>query len=131
VVQEAFLALYRGWDRVDDPGDALGYLRAAVLNGARSVHRSRRRSRARLLRSVQHTPPVWAAESAVMERGPACRAGRGGQAAAAPARSARARYYLDLSEQEIAGILGVARGTVSSTATLALSMLARQFEEER
>ncbi len=41
------------------------------------------------------------------------------------------RYYLDLSEQEIAGILGVARGTVSSTAARAVSVLVRQFEEER
>jgi RNA polymerase sigma-70 factor (sigma-E family) len=132
VVQEAFLALYRGWDRVEDPGSALGYLRAAVLNGARSVQRSRRRSRARLLRSVQHTPPVWSAESAVMER--ADRRAVLAAVARLPRRQREVlalRYYLDLSEQEIAEILGVARGTVSSTAARALSVLVRQFEEER
>jgi len=48
VVQEAFLGLYRAWDQVRDPDAVLGYLRTAVVNGARSVHRSR--GRARLLR---------------------------------------------------------------------------------
>src|SRR6185437_15824669 len=37
VVQEAFLGLYRAWDRVRDPDAVLGYLRTAVVNGARSV----------------------------------------------------------------------------------------------
>jgi hypothetical protein len=57
--------LYRAWDRVRDPDAVLGYLRTAVVNGARSVHRSRRR--ARLLR-VRHDPPVWSAEAAVVDR---------------------------------------------------------------
>lgn len=132
VVQEAFLGLYRSWSRVDDPDHALGYLRAAVLNGARSVHRSRRRSHARLLRSVQHTPPVWSAESAAMER--ADRRAVLAAVARLPQRQREVlalRYYLDLSEQEIAGILGIARGTVSSTAARALAVLSRQFEEEQ
>ena len=38
VVQEAVLGRYRGWDRVRDPDAVLGYLRTAVVNGARSVH---------------------------------------------------------------------------------------------
>jgi len=64
VVQEAFLGLYRAWDRVRDPDAVLGYLRTAVVNGARSVHRSR--GRARLLR-VPLDPPVWSAEAAAMD----------------------------------------------------------------
>jgi hypothetical protein len=68
VVQEAFLGLYRAWDRawdrVRDPDAVLGYLRTAVVNGARSVHRSH--VRARLLR-VPHDPPVWSAEAAAMD----------------------------------------------------------------
>src|SRR5580693_6731692 len=43
VVQEAFLGLYRAWDRVPDPDAVRGYLRTAVLNG--SVHRGRCRDR--------------------------------------------------------------------------------------
>ena len=36
VVQDAFLGLYRAWDRVRDPDAVLGYLRTAVVNGARA-----------------------------------------------------------------------------------------------
>jgi hypothetical protein len=46
-----------------DKDKALSYLRASVVNGCRSVHRARRRA---LLRRVEHDPPVWSAESAVM-----------------------------------------------------------------
>jgi len=49
VVQDAFVGLYRGWGRLRDPGNALGYLRTAVINGCRSVHRSKSD---RFLRSV-------------------------------------------------------------------------------
>ena len=41
------------------------------------------------------------------------------------------KYYLDLGEDEVAAILGVSRGTVSSTAVRALTALAGQFTEER
>src|SRR5215467_5444318 len=42
VVQEAFCGLYRRWDHLSDPGNALGYVRSSVLNGCRSVHRRAR-----------------------------------------------------------------------------------------
>ena len=38
-VQDAFCGLYRHWDRLDDPGRALGYVRTSVLNGCRSALR--------------------------------------------------------------------------------------------
>jgi RNA polymerase sigma factor (sigma-70 family) len=40
------------------------------------------------------------------------------------------RYYLDLSDQEIAATLRVGRGTVTSTASRALAAIARQLQEE-
>ena len=40
VVHDAFVALYRRWDTVADPGP---YLNVAVLNGCRGVHRRRSR----------------------------------------------------------------------------------------
>lgn len=129
VVQEAFLGLYRGWDRLRDPDAVLGYLRTAVVNGARSVHRSR--GRARLLR-VLHDPPVWSAEAAAMD-------GEDRRAVLAaiarlPQRQREVlalKYYLDLSEQEVAAILGVSRGTVAATGARALATLARQFREDQ
>jgi RNA polymerase sigma-70 factor (sigma-E family) len=125
VVQEAFLGLYQGWHRVRDPGSVLGYLRAAVLNGSRNVLRSRRR--AGLLRAA-HDPPVWSAEAAAMD-------GEDRRAVLAavarlPLRQREVlalRYYLDLGEQEIAVMLGISRGTVSSTVSRALAALARDL----
>jgi DNA-directed RNA polymerase specialized sigma24 family protein len=46
-VQDAFCGLYRHWDRLDDPGRALGYVRTAVLNGCRSALRRRTADRQR------------------------------------------------------------------------------------
>jgi RNA polymerase sigma-70 factor (sigma-E family) len=129
VVQEAFFGLYRAWHRMADHDNLAGYLRTAVLNGCRSVHRSR--SRARLLRAP-YDPPVWSAEAAAMD-GEDRR-----EVLAAVARLPRRqrevlalKYYLDLDEHEVAATLGISRGTVSSTAVRALTMLARQLKEER
>src|ERR1700679_3593287 len=43
VVQDAFLGLHRNWHRVRDPASHPAYLRTAVVNGARAVHRGRGR----------------------------------------------------------------------------------------
>jgi hypothetical protein len=39
VVQDAFVRMYRNWDRADQPG---AYLRTIVVNGCRTWHRRRR-----------------------------------------------------------------------------------------
>jgi RNA polymerase sigma-70 factor (sigma-E family) len=129
VVQEAFLGLQQAWCRLTDHSNLPAYLRTAVLNGCRSVHRSRRR--ARLLRA-SYDPPVWSAEAAAMD-GEDRR-----EVLAAVARLPRRqrevlalKYYLGLGEHEVAATLGISRGTVSSTAARALTALARQLEEER
>ncbi|GAA2863696.1 hypothetical protein GCM10020220_061230 [Nonomuraea rubra] len=41
------------------------------------------------------------------------------------------RFYLELSEAEIAQVMGVSRGTVKSTASRALKVLAAKLQEER
>jgi RNA polymerase sigma-70 factor (sigma-E family) len=128
VVQDAFLGLYRAWPGLRDRDHVLPYLRAAVINGSRSVLRSRRRA---LLRPVQHEPPASSAEAAAM-------AGEDRRAVlAAVARLPRRmrevlvlRYYLGLPDQEIAAALGISRGTVSSTASRGLAAVARDLGEE-
>jgi len=128
VVQEAFLGLYRALPRLRDPAKAPPYLRTAVVNGARSVLRARKRA---ALRRVPQEPPVWSAESAAIageERRELLAA-----VARLPRRSREVlalRYYLDLTDREIAAALGITRGTVSSTASRALAALARQLKEE-
>jgi RNA polymerase sigma-70 factor (sigma-E family) len=129
VVQDAFVGLYRAWCGLTDHTNLAGYLRTAVLNKCRSVHRSR--MRARLLRA-SYDPPVWSAEAAAMD-GEDRR-----EVLAAVARLPRRqrevlalKYYLGLGEHEVAATLGISRGTVSSTAARALAALARQLEEDR
>ncbi len=128
VVQEVFLRLSWSLPRIRDPGKAVPYLRTSVINGCRSVLRARRRA---ALRGVEHQPPVWSAESAALDR-----EDRRAVLAAVARLPRRARevlalrYYLDLPDQEIAAILGVSRGTVSSTASRALGALSRSLKEE-
>ncbi len=125
VVQDAFIGLYRAVHRLADTDKALAYLRTSVVNGCRSVHRSRR---AWFQRSSTGEPAVWSAESAVMAR----EDNRLALAAVArlPRRSREVlalRYYLDMPDPEIAKTLGISRGTVSSTASRALAVLARDL----
>lgn len=127
VVQDAFLSLHRVLPRLRDHDQILPYLRMAVINGSRSALRARRRA---WLRDVQHEPPASSAESAAL-------AGEDRrEVLAAVARLPRRarevlvlRYYLDLPDQEIAAALGVSRGTVSSTASRALAVIARELQE--
>ncbi|ONH22405.1 RNA polymerase subunit sigma-24 [Pseudofrankia asymbiotica] len=127
VVQEAFIGLMRHWSRLRDPGSAQAYVRAAVLNGARGVLR-RRVVLARI--GVRHEPPIWSAESAAMFREDR-REVMAALRRLAPRRQQVLvlRYYLDLSDGEIADMLGITPATVRSTATRALRALARQLGE--
>jgi len=129
VVQDAFLGLYRALPRLRDQDDLLPYLRTAVINGSRSALRARRRA---LLRRVRHEPPASSAESAAMlgeERRAVLAA-----VARLPRRTREVlvlRYYLGLSDQEIAAALTVSRGTVSSTASRGLAALRRDLKESQ
>ena len=114
VVQEAFVALHRRWDRVDNPG---GYLRTSVVNRAKDVQR--RRARERRL-------PVQVPEDARLEADHL-----GDALAALPAKRRAAlvlRFYDDLSEAEIAEVLGVRRGTVKSMIHRGLAQLREVIE---
>jgi RNA polymerase sigma-70 factor (sigma-E family) len=131
VVQEAFLGLYRNWGQVRDPATLPGYLRTAVVNGARGVHRGRGRVKARL-HLVPPELPVWSAEAAAID-GEDRR-----EVLAAVARLPEhqrevlaLKFFLDLPEAEIAQTLGISRGTVSSRAARALAALSRQLQEHR
>ncbi|WP_434096207.1 SigE family RNA polymerase sigma factor [Streptosporangium roseum] len=128
VVQEAFTRTHAGRHRLRDPRRALTYIRSAVLNGSRSV--LRRRAVA-FRRAVPYEPPVWSAEHAALlgeERREVLVALR-----ALPGRQREAltlRYYLDLSDREIAETMGIGAGTARSTIARGLAALARKLGEE-
>ncbi len=127
VVQDAFLGLYRRWQALHDADKALGYLRSSVINGCRSVHRVRYRRQGI---TVDPPEPVGSAEAEAM-LGEAHR-----EVLAAlrrlPRRQREAvvlRYYLDMTEEQAARAMGVARGTVKSATSRGLSALARMLKE--
>ncbi|TXK40080.1 SigE family RNA polymerase sigma factor [Nonomuraea sp. C10] len=129
VVQDAFAALHRRWSRLTDRDRALPYLRASVVNGCRMVHR-RRSIMSRFTGDRQK--PFRSAEAVTLlgetrrEVSDAVRA--------LPRRQREAvvlRYYLDLSEAEIAEAMGVSRGTVKSTVFRALKALTVKLEGNR
>ena len=107
---------------------ALAYVRVSVLNGCRSVQRSRVRASGR---DVQHAPPVWSAEAAAIaseERRAVLTA-----VAALPQRAREVlalRFFAGMPDADIARALGVSRGIVSSTASRALATLARRLKEQ-
>ena len=129
VVQDAFLGLFRALGRLNDLSRAEAYLRASVLNGCRSVLRGRQR--ARLRGTTTDDLPVWSAESAALageDRREVLQA-----VSQLPRRQREVlvlRYFLGLSDSEIAADLGVSRGTVVSTASRALASLARKVGKQ-
>ena len=128
VVQDAFIGLYRAVPRLSNSDKALPYLRASVVNGCRSVYRARQRAFAR---PVQHVPAVWSAESAALAREESRQAMQAVSRLPTRAREVLAlRYYLDLPDAEIAAALGISRSSVSSTASRALAVLARELKGE-
>jgi RNA polymerase sigma factor (sigma-70 family) len=120
VVQEAFARTHAGRG-LRDADKALAYVRSAVLNGCRSVLRRRATV---FRRAVPYEPPVWSAESAALmgeER-------RGVLLALREALTLR--YYLDLSDQEIADTMGIGASTVRSTIARGLAALGRALGED-
>ncbi len=126
VVQEAFCNLFRRFDRLSQLDRLEYYIRASVLNGCRSALR-RRAVRGR---RVIYELPAPSAEAAVLggeERDELIRA-----VDLLPARQRETlvlRYYLELSDDEIARLMGVSPGTVRSAAHRALATLARTLKE--
>lgn len=122
VVQDVFSRLPHGWQPAET-GKALPYLQRAVVNAARSVLRRRRTAR---LYVVPHEPegPGPESEAILAEEHREVLAALN----ALPTRQREVlvlRYWSDLSEAEIAGTLGISRGTVKSTASRAIDALER------
>jgi RNA polymerase sigma-70 factor (sigma-E family) len=128
VVQDAFLGLYRRWQRRGPPESPPAYLRTSVVNGCRSALRRRRVAS---LARIEHGVPEISAEAVVLLREE--------HAAVLTAMNGLSRrqlevlvlrFYLDLDDLEIATVLGVGRSTVSSTISRALATLGTRLEGE-
>jgi RNA polymerase sigma-70 factor (sigma-E family) len=137
IVQDAFLGLYRRWDKVADMAAPLAYLRVSVVNGCRTA--LRRRSR------LTFRPP--AAGDAADGTDPDTGLAQSAEASVLFTEEQRAmaaalrtlprrqrevvvlRYYLELSVNETAQAMGVSPGTVKSTTHRALAAVGRILEE--
>ncbi|MEZ0578962.1 SigE family RNA polymerase sigma factor [Nocardioides sp. MH1] len=117
IVQDALVAVHQRWDRLTDQDKALAYLRQAVVNRSRSALRHRGVVTRYLAR--QQAPEHEAgADRAVL--GDSRRQMVLDALQQLPRRQREVlalRYYLDLSEAEIAETLGISRGAVKSHAS--------------
>jgi RNA polymerase sigma-70 factor (sigma-E family) len=127
IVQDAFVKVWRQPPDLSAQDRLPAYLRSAVLNGARS-HLRRRGVERRHLRSV--ASPAEAPEARLTADDhrvlTALRS--------LPARQREGlalRYYLDLSEAEIADTLGISAGAVKTHAHRGLATLAERLEDLR
>ncbi len=117
IVQDAFVAVHGRWDRLRDPDRALAYLRRAVVNRSRSAlrHRAVRRKHAHREAIEATSPP---ADESVVRRDARGRVLEALRDLPTRQREVLAlRYYLDLSEADIATALGISRGAVKSHAS--------------
>lgn len=130
VVQEAFSGLYRRWGHLSDHDKALSYVRTSVLNACRTaLRRGKREFCAESLgergaRPAQSTSPMADDEDERVTVMAALRR--------LPNRQREVlvlRFYLDMTDQEIADQMGVGASTVRSSAHRALAAVARMLEE--
>lgn len=124
VVHDAFA---RALGREVHPEAALGYVRTAVVNGARSTLRRRRTARDYVAPIGLAADPADAAVLADEHREVLAALHR------LPRRQREVlvlRYYAGLSEAEIATTTGISRGAVKSTAHRALAALERALATE-
>ncbi len=130
VVQDAFFGLYRRWDRLDDPANALTYVRSAVLNGCRDAHRRQARRDRRDRAAARSWPELPSAEAAAL-------IGEDHRRILAavrrlPDRQREAlvcRFYLEMSEEETARAMKISKGTVKSATSRAVAALGRMLKE--
>jgi len=128
IVQEAFVRVWRTGPALHDPARLPAYLRSVVLNGARSHLRRSRVAR-------RHVPSLPEPDAGPGGGGLPGDAGRVLEALRSlPHRQREVlalRYYLDLSEAEIATTLGIATGSVKTHASRGLAALADRLEDLR
>jgi RNA polymerase sigma-70 factor (sigma-E family) len=127
VVQDAFIAMHDGWDRLRDAEKALAYMRQAVVNRSRSVLRHRL-----VVEKNQQKPPP---DMPSAEHGALTLLERSAVIAALrelPERQREAivlRYYADLSEAEIATAMKISRGAVKSHTSRGMAALRAALED--
>jgi RNA polymerase sigma-70 factor (sigma-E family) len=127
VVQDAFIAMHGGWQRLRDRDKALAYLRQSVVNRSRSVLRHRAVVEKYAPKGLPDAPSAENGAIVEFERTAVIKA-----LSTLPTRQREAlvlRYYADLSEAEIAQAMGISRGAVKSHTARGMSALRGVLEQ--
>jgi RNA polymerase sigma-70 factor (sigma-E family) len=117
IVQDSFVAVHQRWDRLNDPERALAYLRQAIVNRSRSALRHRAVVQRYLSRQSLPDPAPSSDEPVL---GDARRRLVLDALRQLPRRQREVlalRYYMDMSEAQIAETLGISKGAVKSHAS--------------
>jgi RNA polymerase sigma-70 factor (sigma-E family) len=129
-VQDAYVALHAHWRRMRDADKGLAYLRQSVVNRSRSALRHRsvvdRYTRAIAAAPQALAPSAESGALGVLEHEAMITALR-----QLPGRQREAlvlRYYGELSEAEIAEVMGVSRGAVKSHTARGMAAMRRVLE---
>ena len=121
VVQDSFVAMHSGWRRLCDSDKALFYLRRSVVTRSRSVLRHRVAAAPNAPQPPAEMPNAEDGVTVLLERSAVVAALR-----ALPPRQREAlvlRYYGDMSEAQIASVMGISRGSVITHTASAMSAL--------
>ena len=128
VVQDSFVAMHAGLHRLRDSEKTLSYLRAAVVNRARSVLRHRIVVDRNAPKPPPDMPSAEHGALALIERSSVVAALR-----SLPERQREVvvlRFYGDLSEAQIAAAMGITRGAVKSHTSRAMAALRSVLERD-
>jgi RNA polymerase sigma-70 factor (sigma-E family) len=129
VVQDSFIAVHAAWRGLRDLDKAVHYLRRSVLNRSRSVLRHRAVVGRHMPRQEPDMPSAEHAAITRLERSAVLAALR-----TLPARQREAlvlKFYLDLSEEQVATAMNISRGAVKSHTARGKAALRSILEPQR
>jgi RNA polymerase sigma-70 factor (sigma-E family) len=128
VVQDSFVAMHNGWRRLCDSDRALSYLLQSVVKRSRSVLRHRVVTDRNAPEPPANMPNAEHGAVVFLERSAVVAALRG-----MPPRQREAlvlRFYGDMSEAQIASVMGISRGSVKTHTASAMSALRSILEAD-
>jgi RNA polymerase sigma-70 factor (sigma-E family) len=125
IVQDAFAALLRRWGSVRDPSATYAYVLRVVVNGARARWRHRGRGQATSSGTAQAPIVDDDVEARLDVLAALARLPYGKRACLV------LRFYADLSQAQVAEVLGISVGTVKSQTAKGLRDLAVVLDKSR
>jgi RNA polymerase sigma-70 factor (sigma-E family) len=129
VVQDCFIGMHGAFWRLRDTDKALHYLRRSVVNRSRSVLRHRTVADRHQPKPEPDMPSAELGAIALIEQSTVISALR-----KLPARQREAlvlRFYLDLSEKQVASAMNISRGAVKAHTARAKAALRSVLEQVR